>query len=355
MPDFAHNPTLEINLSAIIRNYELLRGKGGKACAAVIKANAYGLGVRSIAPALYASGCRRFFVATLEEGSELREVFSSNGQQADIFVFHGVRSGQVKDFLAYNLMPVINDPAQLQCWQDAGKYALHIDTGMCRLGFTAQDLENLRQATGNLQLVISHLACANEPDNPKNGEQLSRFRQALRHFPGVPASFANSSGVFLGGDYHFDLLRPGCALYGISPNTSLPNPVENVVTLSAPVLQYRHIGEDQTVGYGASWTVKKGSVLGTVEIGYADGFFRNLKNHISGLAAGIPVPVVGRISMDMVSVDLTAVPSHLRDEKLRIVFINREQPVDVVAKAAGTIGYEVFTRLGARVKRIYSS
>lgn len=348
-------PTLEVSLEAIARNYALLKRKGGGRCAAVVKANAYGLGADEVAPALYKAGCRDFFVATLDEGIALRQVFKKHSlSQADIYIFHGARPGQAEEFATYGLIPVLNDRRQVEHWRDAGRYALHVDTGMCRLGLTLEELDALPPVTGNLQLVMSHLACAGDPKHPLNAAQLTAFRQALHRFPGITASLANSSGVFLGPDYHFDMLRPGCSLYGISPNTSLPNPMENVVRLSAPVLQYRFIGSDQTVGYGGDGKAGKGAVLATVELGYADGFLRSLGNRAYGFADGIKVPVVGRVSMDMVSVDLTAVPEHLRTPELRITFIGHEQPVDAVADAAGTIGYEIFTRLGKRVRRVYA-
>lgn len=351
------NPTVEVNLNAIAHNYAVLRGQAaGKAtgCAAVVKANAYGLGVEQIAPALYEAGCRHYFVATLDEGIELKKLFSlPTFADAAIYTFHGVRKGQAKDFLAHGIIPVLNDPAQVEHWGNSGKYVLHVDTGMCRLGLTLNELEKLPSIPNQLQLVISHLACADDPQNPKNKEQLMLFRNALQRFPGIPASLANSSGVFLGADYHFSILRPGCSLYGISPNTALPNPMKNVVQLSAPVLQYRPIDRDQSVGYGASATATKGSVLATVEIGYADGFSRILSNNMFGFAGGIRIPLVGRVSMDMVTMDVSDVPDHLRNENLRITFIGKEQTVDVVAKMAGTIGYEIFTSLGTRIKRIY--
>ncbi|HEU5046725.1 MAG TPA: alanine racemase [Rickettsiales bacterium] len=350
-----HYPTLEVSLEAVARNYTLLKRKGAGRCAAVVKANAYGLGAEEVAPALYHAGCRDFFVATLDEGIALRQVFRKHSfAQADIYVFHGVRAGQASEFAAYGLIPVLNDRGQIEHWRDSGRYALHIDTGMCRLGVTPRELDALPPVTGNLQLVMSHLANAGDPQSPQNAEQLEAFRQALHHFPGIPASLANSSGVFLGKEYHFDLLRPGCSLYGISPNTSLPNPVENVVRLSAPVLQYRFIGQDQLVGYGGEGRAGKGAVLATLELGYADGFLRALGNRAYGFAEGIKVPIIGRVSMDMVSVDLTAVPEHLRTPDLRITFIGHEQPVDIVAETAGTIGYEIFTRLGTRVRRVYA-
>jgi alanine racemase len=206
----------------------------------------------------------------------------------------------------------------------------------------------------NLQLILSHLACANEPENPKNAEQLASFRAALAKFKGTPASFSNSSGIFLGSDYHFDIARPGCALYGISRSTARPNPMENVVTLSAPILQYRTLTRDETVGYSATATAKKGSVLATVEIGYADGLIRSLSNKGCGYAHAVATPIVGRVSMDMVSVDVSNVPQHLRTPDMRITFIDKEQPVDIIATSAGTIGYEILTGMDRRIRRIYT-
>lgn len=353
MSDVLYKPAIAINLNAIVRNYQLLRGKGNNSqCAAVVKANAYGLGIDPIAPALYEAGCRHFFVATLDEAIELKAVFyGHNLLDAAIYVFHGARKGQAKDFLAHNIIPVLNDLGQVEHWKNAGKYALHIDTGMCRLGIAPEEADI--KPGSNLQLVLSHLACANDPHDAKNREQLALFRQSLNYFSEIPASLANSSGIFLGSDYHFNLLRPGCSLYGISPNTSQPNPVENAVTLTAPILQYRTLNKDQTVGYSASTTARKGATLATVEIGYADGFLRSLSNMSFVYAAGIRVPVVGRVSMDMIIVDISEIPESMRDEKLRITLIGTEQPVDIIAKMAGTIGYELFTRLGRRIEKLY--
>jgi alanine racemase len=354
-------PTLEVNLSAIARNYALIQAelKKGKA-AAVVKANAYGLGAASIAPALYDAGCRDFFVATLDEALELRTELDDDVEprailpEANIYVFHGARKQQRKDFLAHRLTPVLNSTEQIRNWGDAGAWALHIDTGMNRLGVSLSEAESLEPAPRNLQLIMSHLACASEPDHPKNKEQLTLFQEILLHFPGISASFANSSGVFLGPEYHFDIARPGRALYGITRGTKTPANMENVVTLSAPVLRYRTVDTSQTVGYGATAKVEKGTVLATVEIGYADGFLRALGSKAYGYAGNVRLPIVGLVSMDMVVVDVTAVPAHLREPELRITFIGKEQPIDTVADMAGTIGYEIFTRLGARVKRIYT-
>ena len=341
-------PTLEVNLTAITDNYLLLASRNS--CAAVVKANAYGLGVGPVATALYQKGCREFFVATLEEAIELRGVLSD----AQIYVFHGCRTGQVNTFLHYALIPVINDIIQYTAWNHAGNYALHIDTGMCRLGLTCDEAYSITPHP-NLCLILSHLACADEPAHPKNATQLALFEAVSQHFKGIRCSFANSAGIFLDKAYYFDLLRPGCALYGISPAAHLTGMLKNVVQLSAPVLQYRYLKKAETVGYGASITLCAGTVLATVEYGYADGLFRQLSGHLTAYAGGIKLNVVGRISMDMVSVDVTSVPEALRNAQLRIYFIDNNQPVDTIAKLAGTIGYEVFTRLGARLKKQYKT
>jgi len=352
MTDLSHFSTLIIHLSAIQRNYALISRqlKSGRA-GAVVKANAYGLGAIQIAPVLYAAGCRDFFVATLEEAIEIRSLIAD----AALYVFHGVRKGQNKDFTTHNLLPVLNSAEQIDLWNNAGPAALHVDTGMCRLGVSLEELKSLKSKMQTPKLLMSHLACAGEPDHPKNKEQLTAFKVALQHFPGVPASLANSSGISLGADYHFDLTRPGRALYGITRGTTFPADMENVVTLSAPVLQYRTLDAPQTVGYGASVTAPAGSVLATVEMGYADGFRRSLSNKAHGYAGALRVPILGHVSMDMIVVDVTAVPAHLRTPDLRVTLIGKEQPIDVLAETAGTIGYEIFTGLGRRVKKIYES
>jgi len=358
-------PTLEVDVSAIARNYRLLCGrlKSGR-CAAVVKADAYGLGVTEVAPALYDAGCRDFFVATLEEGVRLRkvlaecdppalELWASVPQLPTIYVFHGARKGETRDFTGHGLIPVLSSFDQIGHWDDAGPCALHIDTGMNRLGLTLEEVGIIPLPTYHLQLVMSHLACAGEPEHPLNKQQLDDFSRTLTRFNGIPASFANSSGIFLGADYHFDLARPGCSLYGISPNTSQPNPMENVVTLSAPILQYRRIKKAQSVGYGATKKAKAGSILATVEMGYADGFLRSSSNKAHGFVAGVKVPLIGRVSMDMIIFDISKVPEELYTSDLRVTLMGSELPVDEVAEAAGTIGYEIFTRMGSRVKRVY--
>lgn len=352
-----HCPTLNIDLAAIIRNYRLLASKHPHGtCAAVVKANAYGLGVSEIAPALAKAGCREFFVATLEEGIELREALTARQVPfSTLYVFHGARQGEQRVFAEHRLIPILNSMAQWELWDKTQPFALHIDTGMTRLGLGVAEAMALPPAPPGLQLVLSHLSCSNRHDHPLNAQQLQEFARVRAHFAGIRASLANSSGVFLGPEYHFDLLRPGCSLYGISPMSVHNNPMENVVRLCAPVLQIRTLTEDRPVSYAATVTAPAGSTLATVEIGYADGFQRHLTGKAFGYAHGVKLPVLGRVTMDMVIMDISGLPVQFHTPQLRITFIGEEQKVDALAKAAGTIGYEIFTGLGRRVRRIYTS
>ncbi len=260
-------------------------------------------------------------------------------------------------------MPVLNTVEQVERFaQDSGfriqdsDIIIHIDTGMTRLGLSETDLKKILPRILNPEsriLLMSHLACANEPAHPKNAEQLARFKKTLALFPGAKASLSNSSGLFLPPEFHFDIARPGCALYGINP-TDGKNPMQPVVTLSAPLLQIRELEQDETIGYGATYQAKRGTRIAIVAMGYADGWLRALSNKGFAYIAGHKVPIIGRISMDMLALDMTSVPENRLASHVRAEFINKEQTVDDVAAACGTIGYEVFTRIGERVKRVYS-
>ncbi len=348
-------PTLTVSLHALRENYELLRTKfSGKECAAVVKANAYGLGVEAVSKALHADGCRTFFVATLEEGLQLRGLMPS----ARIAVFHGPYAGEEMEYIQHRLIPVINSMEQFLRWHGNAPFALHVDTGMSRLGLTQQELEAnvIRLNTPNLQMLISHLACASETAHEKNLEQRERFRAARALLPKVPASLCNSSGIFLGQDYHFDLARPGCSLYGINPGMG-PNPMRPVVKLTAPILQIRECDREETVGYGATAKVPKGARLAIMQLGYSDGFFRLLgdkKVKSKAYIGGHTVPVTGRISMDMLALDVSKVPAAALAPGAMAEFINSQTTVDDIAEAVHTIGYEVLTRLGRRVRRVYT-
>lgn len=350
--------TLSVSLPALRTNYRLLKGHHAKkSAAAVVKADAYGLGVGNVSRALWEEGCRDFFVATLEEGIELR----SHVSHASIAVFSGLRAGEEKTFQRYELIPVLNSLEQVNLFMKAPGFGtqesvmIHVDTGMARLGLSATDLASLVKlpCPEPRLLVMSHLACGNEPKHPKNSEQLKRFQEALKRFPKARASLANSSGLFLPPEFHFDISRPGCALYGINPVEG-DNPMRHVATLSAPFLQIRTLDREETVGYGATHKAKKGSRIAIVDLGYADGLLRALSSKGFAFVAGEKVPFAGRVSMDMIALDVSAIPEK-KLEKAEAEFISAAQTVSEVAALAGTIGYEIFTRIGKRVKKVYTN
>ena len=352
--------TLSVDLAAIRRNYAALKTRfGGSRCAAVVKANAYGLGATEVTRALIKEDCTEFFVATLEEAIALRKAL---GDVCRVYVFNGISQGDERDYHAHNLIPVLNDPSQLHYWNIHGKgheSALHIDSGMNRLGLTEKEYETLATQpelpkVANVKLILSHLACAGEPEHTKNAEQLAYMQRVKTSFPGIPISLCNSSGIFLDKNYHFDVARPGCSLYGITPRSATDNPMENVVHLHAPILQLRTIDRAGTVGYGATHPVAAGSRIATLGMGYADGYHRRLSGTSHAYIGDVKVPVIGRVSMDMISVDVTGVPERLLDDTCRVELIGPHVPVDVLADLAGTIGYEIVTSLGNRVKRIYT-
>lgn len=350
--------TLDVDLAALRQNYRLLQQQHARrSIAAVVKADAYGLGMKAVSSALWQEGCRAFFVATLQEGLALRRHLP----EARIGVFNGLLAGEEKKFIASRLAPVLNDPGQVERWAAKASLScpamLHVDTGMTRLGLSHAELEQAAsrfpQLLSSLACVISHLACANEPAHPQNERQLARFRAALALLPGVKASLCNSSGHFLPVDFHFDFGRPGCALYGINP-TSGANPMRHVATLSAPIIQLRTLDKAEDVGYGATVRAPAGSRIAIAALGYADGWMRQLGNRFHAFIGEYKAPVLGRVSMDMTALDVSHVPAQLLS-KGRAEFISPRQTVDDVAQACGTIGYEVFTRIGSRVERRYGN
>lgn len=357
-------PTLTISLSAIIRNWQACRDAfSGRECAAVVKANGYGLGASQVARALADVGCDTFFVATLEEGISLRATIPNRR----ITVFHGVQKGEEQAFLEHHLIPVLSSPSQISRWEKAASAKpndapsiLHIDTGMHRLGLTRAEWDSLVETDvealnrAQVSLLMSHLACSANPENETNAAQLTRFNQAIAKAPHIPTSMCNSAGVFALPNHHFFLARPGCALYGISPfDSSDNNPVEHVATLSAPILQIREMGEEGGVGYSHTASAPKGARIATVALGYADGLSRSLSNQISGYINGVKVPQIGRIAMDMTCFDVSAIAESDITENTMIDILCGQQDVNVLAEKANTIGYEILTGLGARVKRVY--
>lgn len=358
------HPTLTVDLGAIVRNWQSLRDHfQGPECAAVVKANAYGLGVAPVATALADAGCDTFFVATAEEGLALRAVLPDRR----ILVLHGVQEGEEFSFAAHRLIPVLNSQEQIARWKPIALEhphavsALHIDTAMGRLGLQLDEfLSLLKQQPDILNqcrvgLLMSHLACAPEAEHPLNRQQRDALITAIAAAPGIPVSLCNSGGIFLGADYHFHLARPGCSLYGIAPQSHSTNPMQQVATWRAPVLQLRTLEHAQSVGYGATANAPKGARIATVASGYADGYLRHLSNKASGYIAGIQVPLIGRVTMDMLCFDVSHVPEAVLHAADHITLLGDQDGirVDDVANAADTIGYEVLTRIGQRVKREY--
>ncbi|HYH21190.1 MAG TPA: alanine racemase [Azospirillum sp.] len=352
---------LTVDLGAVVANWRLLRDRVAPAqCAAVVKGDAYGLGVARVAPALAAAGCDSFVVAQLDEALAVRAVVPD----AEILSLGGLPAGSEGEFAAHRIVPVLNHLGEVDAWTAfcrahgaARPAAVHIDTGMNRLGLSPDELDTLAEDHGRLSGMgvrawISHLACA-EADTPMNAQQLGRFRMALARLPAAPASLANSSGIFLGKPWHFDLVRPGCALYGVNPTPARANPMAQTVRLDARVLQVRNVDSPMTVGYGATHRVAGRGKIATIAVGYADGYLRSLSGRGHIHVGGVPAPVVGRISMDLITVDITALPEGAVAPGMLVELIGPNRTVDAVADEGGTIGYEVLTSLGPRYHRVY--
>jgi alanine racemase len=332
----------------------------------VVKADAYGLGAARVAPALMQAGCDSFFVARLEEAIALRAL----APQARIFLLDGAPADAVPALITFSLTPVLNSLAQIAAWSAAAQSAhnaldavVHVDTGMNRLGLPRDELSILAAESGkrlaglNLVLVMSHLACADQPSSAMNGQQLARFREALAMLPVAPASLAASHGAMLGPDYHFDLVRPGVALYGANPQGpegtvgSVPNLMQTAAVLSAKVLQLRRIDSGEAVGYAATYRPKRPTMLATIALGYADGYPRALSNTGACVIAGVRAPIVGRVSMDLITLDVTDLPAPpaIGDE---VELMGDALSLGEVAMSAGTNEYEILTRL-RRVPKVY--
>ncbi len=353
--------TLEIDLDAIAANWRTLDAMHAGATAGVVKADAYGLGAARVAPALLAAGCRHFFVAHLQEALAVRPVLPG----AMLGVLHGLLPGEAAEFSAHGLVPVLGSLAELALWRsEAERLArvlpaiLHIDTGMARLGLTAAETRRLqddpRLLRGlDLLYVMTHLVSAEAPDDAMNARQLARFRAVRAMFPpGQKFSLANSSGAFLGPDFASDLTRPGAALYGLNPVPGRANAMRPVLRLRARILQIHDVEAGETVGYNGIWTAPRPSRIATVAVGYADGFFRALSNRATARFAGAVVPLVGRVSMDLTTFDVTGTAAALGDE---LELIGPGHDPDALAIEAGTNGYEILTSLGRRYRRHYVS
>lgn len=357
---------LTIDLDAIVANWRKLESQGVPAeCSAVVKANAYGCGTEPIVRALAAAGCKTFFVATLDEARAARAASKS----AAIYVLSGCFQNCGDTFAELNCQPVIGDLNELAEWDVfcrrsgwTGGAAIHIDTGMNRLGLTLQEAQGIvpRIHAGDhgISLVMSHLVCAENPQHPLNVRQLANFREIAQQFTGVPASLANSSGSFLGPQFQFDLLRPGAALYGVNPMPDADNPMRPVVDLKTRIIQVRAVERGDTVGYGATWTARRPTRLAIVSTGYADGYFRAAGStdgtrSADVIVAGKRCPIAGRVSMDLIAIDITDLPEKAARRGHLVTLLGDGITVDELGHHFGTIGYEVLTSLGRRYARVY--
>lgn len=363
IPEAHAGAILTIDLTAIRANYRLLCERlGGADCAAVVKADGYGLGATQVSAALYREGARDFFVAHLEEGVSLRKSLSDD---AKIHVFNGLLNTVAGVYQEHRLIPVLNSLANIIDWQThCGDTPLpcdiHVDTGMLRLGLPQSELSEIKDNPALIRQldignVISHLASADELGSDQSAQQLSRFREARKIIPQGRASLANSSGIFLGPDYHQDLARPGAALYGVSPNADHPQALNPVVNLKSRILQVRDANVGEVVGYGATHTVNTPSRIATLAVGYADGYLRSLSGRGTVHIGETKVPLIGRVSMDMISVDVSTVPDNLCQPGMWVELIGAKNSVDDLAKAGDTIGYEILTSLGNRYHRVYTT
>ncbi|MBM3491355.1 MAG: alanine racemase [Alphaproteobacteria bacterium] len=356
----AAGATLRVDLAAIAGNYRLLAERAAPArVAAVLKADAYGLGAAQVGPALAAAGCRRFFVAHGFEGEALRAALP----EVEIFVLHGPPAGCEAEFRAHRLVPVLNDLAQIERWRrQAGggplPAALHVDTGMNRLGLSEPEVARLAAEPERLSgiavgLVLSHLVVGEAPADPTNERQRQRFERLRARLPGAPASLANSSGSFLGTAFHYDWVRPGAALYGINPTPGRLNPMREVVGLSTPILALREVAAGEGVGYGPEYRATATRRIATVAVGYADGYARVLGGRAEARLAGRVVPLVGRVSMDLITLDVSDVPRALARTGAMVDLIGGGIAIDDLADRAGTNAYELLTRLCPRLARVH--
>ncbi|HEV7372345.1 alanine racemase [Arenibaculum sp.] len=351
-----------MDLGAVVENWRLLgRRLGPAGCAAVVKADAYGLGAARVAPALHAAGCRRFFVAHPDEALAILPLLPG----ATVGVLNGLLPGTEAEMVASGMVPVLNHLGEIERWSAAARRLgrplpayVQLDTGMNRLGLGPDETDTLAAEPHRLDGIdllawISHLACADDPAHGLNETQRARFRDALDRLPPAPAALANSSGIFLGPHFHFDFARPGCALFGVNPTPHADNPMHPAIRLAARILQVRNVDSTMSVGYGAAHSVARRGKVATMAIGYADGYSRRLSAVGAVLLGGVRAPVIGRVSMDLVTVDVTDVPDRALDPGSFAEVIGPHRPVDEVAREAGTIGYEVLTSLGRRYHRVY--
>jgi len=354
---------LTIDLGALQHNYRLLVARAGQArVCCVVKADAYGVGVHRVAPALYAVGCRCFFVAQAVEAFSLRHILPV---AADIGILNDFQPGEAEKIADARLIPVLNSLESIAEWialcrarRQRLAAILQLDSGMSRLGLDAQALERLVAdpvlfQLADIRYIMSHLACAEEKENPQNQMQLDYLRRALRRLPPTPVSFANSGGLFLGSRFAFDMVRPGIALYGVQSSQEKTDELHPVIALEARVIQTRQVEAGGRVGYGGSYQAASPMRVATIAVGYGDGWPRTLSNIGAAFWQGIRLPVIGHVSMDSTTLDISSLPQNTLKRGDGVELIGAHQTVGDVARDAGTIPYEILTNLGRRYERHY--
>ena len=360
------NTFLDINLKAINKNYKIIKQIVGRKCiiAATVKANAYGLGADQVVNSLIKKGCKYFFVATTNEAIYLRKL----NKRIFIFILNGLVTKELKNIRKFNLIPVINNLAQLKKIENYQKenncflnIAIHFDTGMSRLGLDQNETENLIKnkalliKKSKLRLIMSHLSCADDKKSKLNKIQLNKFNFVKSHFPNCLCSLSNSAGILLGKKYHFDMVRPGISLYGGQCQINEKIIYKNVVSIKAKLIQIREIYKGDTIGYGATFKAKSKMKIGTLGFGYADGFNRLFSNNYKILLGDKKINLVGRVSMDLITIDLTNIKTkkNIMNEEFEV--IGDKFSINTIAKTINTIPYEILTNLGKRYERRYIS
>jgi len=340
---------LDIDLGALIRNFNQLKGLTSASCSCVVKANAYGLGVEAVAAALHKDGCSFFWVATLSEGIQLRQTFPD----VIIAVLQGFCDHDMSSFIDHRLTPVLSTPGQIETFRktDLHDCVIQVETGLNRLGLTLDDLSSYHSL--NPLVVMSHLACADAPAHFMNDVQHQAFEKVRALFPNSIHCLSASDGVFLDDRFQCDMVRLGAALYGVNTTPYRENQMEAVVSLKASVLQIKEMSQGEYVGYGATYRSHKPKRIATISIGYADGLPRSLSNRGRLWFQGLELPILGRVSMDMVTCDISNVPKGHLAEGDSVEVLNSTYTVDDLAHDADTIGYEILTRIGSRVSKTY--
>lgn len=361
MNEYPLTSSILIDLNHLVDNYKFLTQKAPNSIiAAAVKANAYGLGAVEVVDALTQQGAEHFFVATADEGIELRQAF----KKANIYVIYGPQEATIGLFKKHNLIPVLNSIPQITLWCDAVArsrkeyYAIvHFDTGINRLGLTKGEFTHFsdHKLWQNFNCIgfMSHLACADLPEHPLNKIQLDRFLDAKAKLPNIMASFANSSGIFLGQEYHFSMVRPGIALYGGNPTPQKTNPMKNVVSIYGKLVQIKKVLKGETIGYGASYQVPETTHIGILLYGYADGYMRSAQKRGFVFYKGQKLPVLGRMSMDLMAFDLGPVMDLQPQLDDFVELLGTNLPLHNVAESMGTIDYELLTSLRERAGRFY--